>query len=137
MFWNIGSFEGRCAFINSCVNEFPKKRCYVKNKEESRRKNSRKYFLKGIEVCKKTFVNTLMISHSRIDVCLMKMETENFTDERGKNKSNQGFSEEKRAKVISHIKESYDERKTLRSMWQAYLQIETENPVSESYYKSK
>lgn len=137
MFWNIGTYEGRCAFINSCVNEIPKKRCYTKNKEESRRKNTRKYFLKGVEVCKITFVKTLMISNSRIDVCLMKMETENFTDERGRKRSYQGFSEEKRTKVISHIKESYSEGKTLRSMWQTFMNEHPDDKVSESYYKSK
>ncbi len=75
MFWNIGSYEGRCAFLNSCVNEIPKKRQYTKS-ENSRRKHSRKYYLKGVEVCKHAFVNTLKISNSRIDVSLHKMESE-------------------------------------------------------------
>lgn len=75
MFWNIGSYEGRCAFLNSCVNEAPKKKQYTKN-ENSRRKNTRRYYLKGVEVCKLTFVKTLQISNSRIDVSLAKMESE-------------------------------------------------------------
>lgn len=41
MFWNIGSYEGRCAFLNSCVNETPKKKQYTKS-ENSRRKNTRR-----------------------------------------------------------------------------------------------
>ena len=49
MFWSIGTYEGRCAFLNSCINEVPKKRQYTKN-EKSRRNNTRKYFLKGTEV---------------------------------------------------------------------------------------
>lgn len=54
MFWNIGSYEGRCAFLNSCVNEQPKRRTYTKS-DCSRRKMTRKYYLKGVEVCKTTF----------------------------------------------------------------------------------
>ena len=45
MFWNIGSYEGRCAFLNSCVNEAPKKKQYTKA-ETSRRKNTRRLVLK-------------------------------------------------------------------------------------------
>lgn len=45
MFWGIGTYEGRCAFLNSCINEVPKKRQYTKN-EKSRRNNTRKYYLK-------------------------------------------------------------------------------------------
>jgi hypothetical protein len=136
MFWNIGTYEGRCAFINSCVNEIPKKRCYTK-KEQSRRKNTRKYYLKGVEVCKIAFVRTLMISNSRIDVCLMKSESDSFADERGKNKSNAGFPEEKRLKVIAHIKQSYAEGKSLRGMWQSYTSDNPDDAVSETYYKSE
>lgn len=75
MFWSIGTYEGRCAFLNSCINEIKKKRQYTKN-VNSRRKMTRKYFLKGIEVCKIMFCKTLQISNSRIDVCLSKSESE-------------------------------------------------------------
>lgn len=114
MFWSIGSYEGRCAFLNSCVNEIPKKRTYTKNKEESRRKNTRKYYLKGVEVCKTTFTKTLMISNSRIDVSLQKMESENFSDERGKRKTgSKAFPDEKKEQVIRHIKHNYTPESSL------------------------
>lgn len=135
MFWNIGSYEGRCGFLNSCVNEAPKKRQYTKN-EDSRRKNTRKYFLKGVEVCKRTFTKTLQISNSRIDVSLKKVELERYTDERGKKRQGHGFSEEVRRGVINHIKSSYDSSSSgLRGMWNDYQENNPDNPVSESYYK--
>lgn len=137
MFWNIGSYEGRCAFLNSCVNELPKKRTYTKNKDTSRRKMTRKYFLKGVEVCKTTFTKTLMISNSRIDVSLQKMETENFNDERGKKKAGHGFSDEKKEKVIAHIKDNFMPDSSLRGLWGIYTASYPDDPVSESYYKSK
>ena len=137
MFWNIGSYEGRCAFLNSCVNELPKKRTYTKNKEASRRKMTRKYFLKGIEVCKTTFTKTLMISNSRIDVSLQKMESESFNDERGKKRAGHGFSDEKKEKVITHIKCHYQTDSSLRGLWVAYMTVWPDDPVSESYYKRK
>lgn len=137
MFWNIGSYEGRCAFLNSCVNEFSKKRTYTKNKEASRRKMTRKYFLKGVEVCKTTFTKTLMISNSRIDVSLQKMETEDFNDARGKKKAGHGFSDEKKEKVIMHIKDNYTPDASLRGLWGIYSATHPDDPVSESYYKSK
>lgn len=135
MFWNIGSYEGRCAFLNSCVNELPKKRTYTKNKESSRRKMTRKYFLKGVEVCKTTFTKTLMISNSRIDVSLQKMESETFNDERGKKKAGHGFSDEKKEKVIMHIKDNYAPDSSLRGLWGIYTSSFPDDPVSESYYK--
>lgn len=137
IFWNIGSYEGRCAFLNSCVNELPKKRTYTKNKDSSRRKMTRKYFLKGVEVCKTTFTKTLMISNSRIDVSLQKMETENFNDERGKKKAGHGFSDEKREKVVMHIKNNFGPESSLRGLWTIYTASNPNDPVSESYYKSK
>lgn len=135
MFWNIGSYEGRCAFINSTVNELPKKRTYTKNKEASRRKMTRKYFLKGQEVCKTTFTKTLMISNSRIDISLQKGEAESFNDERGKGRAGSGFSDEKKEKVISHIKDHYEPDSSLRGLWVLYQSQNPDDPVSESYYK--
>jgi hypothetical protein len=135
MFWNIGSYEGRCAFLNSCINEAPKKRCYTKNKETSRRKMTRKYYLKGVEVCKTTFVKTLKISNSRVDVCLQKMETENFNDQRGRKKAHIGFTQERKELVIEHIKETYEPDASLRGMHARYLEANPSEPVSESYYK--
>jgi hypothetical protein len=134
MFWSIGTYEGRCAFICSCVNETPKKRQYTKN-ETSRRKNTRKYFLKGFEICKSTFTKTLSISNSRIDVSLQKMETENFNDERGRKKASHGFSEEVKEAVILHIKTNFTQNSSLRGLWNLYTATNPDNPVSESYYK--
>lgn len=98
---------------------------------------TRKYFLKGVEVCKTTFTKTLMISNSRIDVSLQKMETENFNDERGKKKAGHGFSDEKKEKVIVHIKENFMPDSSLRGLWGIYTASYPDDPVSESYYKSK
>jgi hypothetical protein len=176
MFWSIGSYEGRCAFLNSCVNEAPKKKQYTKS-ENSRRRNTRRYtiltkahslmlpfncryFLKGVEVCKHTFVKTLQISNSRIDVSLQKMENEassrllyishisfcnhlihfyyrqqSFTDERGKKRSGHGFGEETKEAVIAHIKNNFNEDSSLRGLWNFYQTTHPECPVSESYYK--
>lgn len=136
MFWGIGTYEGRCAFLNSCVNEMPKKRQYTKA-AESRRHNTRKYYLKGVEVCKTTFVKTLRISNSRIDVSLHKMESENFTDERGKKRVGHGFSEETKEGVINHIKTNFTPSSSLRGLWNTYQATHPEQPVSESYYKSE
>lgn len=63
------------------------------------------------------------------------METENFTDERGKKKSKIGFSQERKEKVIEHIKDSFEPDSSLRGMWNSYMEINPEEPVSESYYK--
>lgn len=136
MFWGIGTYGGRCAFLNSCINEVPKKRQYTKN-EKSRRNNTRKYYLKGTEVCKTLFVKTLQISNSRIDVCLQKMESENFTDERGKKRLGHGFSDELKEQVIQHIKDNFRHDSSLRGLWNTYLALHPDHPVSESYYKSK
>jgi hypothetical protein len=136
IFWGIGTYEGRCAFLNSCVNELPKKKQYTKA-ATSRRKNTRKYYLKGVEVCKIAFTKTLRISNSRVDVCLQKMESENFTDERGKNRIGHGFSEEMKEGVINHIKNNFTNESSLRGLWNCYQATHPEQQVSESYYKSK
>lgn len=135
MFWGVGTFEGRCAFIHSCVNEIPKKRCYTKNKDNQKRKHTRKYYLKGVEVCKVTFIKTLMISSSRVDSSLAKTDKEVFIDKRGRNKSTLAFSNEKKQKVVNHIKNSYCPTHTLRGMWALYINTFPDDPVSESFYK--
>lgn len=96
---------------------------------------TRKYFLKGQEVCKTTFTKTLMISNSRIDVSLQKMEAESFNDERGKKRTGHGFSDEKKEKVIGHIKENHQTDSSLRGLWCSYQSQYPDDPVSESYYK--
>lgn len=96
---------------------------------------TRKYFLKGVEVCKTAFTKTLMISNSRIDVSLQKMETESFNDERGKKKAGHGFSHEKKERVIVHIKNNFQPESSLRGLWGIYMTEFPDDPVSESYYK--
>lgn len=135
MFWGVGTYEGRCAFIHSCVNEMPKKRCYTKNKDNQKRKNTRKYYLKGVEVCKVTFMKTLMISSSRVDSSLAKTDSEVFIDNRGKNKSTLAFSNEKKQLVVNHIKNSYCPTQSIRGMWVLYMETFPDDPVSESFYK--
>lgn len=76
-----------------------------------------------------------MISNSRVDVSLQKMETENFNDERGKKRSKIGFTQERKEKVIEHIKDSYGPESSLRGLWNGYMELNPEEPVSESYYK--
>ena len=134
-FWGVGTFEGRCVFINSCVNEIPKLRCYTKNKDNQKRKNTRKYYLKGVEVCKVTFLKTLMISKSRVDISLAKAETETFTDKRGKKKSPHAFSDQKNQLIVDHIKSTYRAESSLKVMWQNYMTTYPEDHVSESSYK--
>lgn len=78
-----------------------------------------------------------MISNSRIDVSLQKMETENFNDERGKKKAGHGFSDEKKERVILHIGDNYRSDSSLRGLWGIYMSTYPDDPVSESYYKRK
>lgn len=98
---------------------------------------TRKYFLKGFEICKTTFTKTLMISNSRIDVVLQKGDDDRLQDERGKKKAGHGFSEEKREKIISHIKDNFQPDSSIRGLWTVYMSSNPEDPVSESYYKRK
>ncbi len=136
----MGSFEGRCCFINSCVNEAPKKR--QTTKEPNKRKNSRKYYLKGQEVCKKTFCNTLKISGRTVDGSLQKAQMDDFTDLRGKAKKPNALSDEKIQEVIDHVnsfptsgRHLIDNSLTLKKMYDLY-KLGRENPVSESSYKN-
>lgn len=150
-FWNIGNYEGRCAYIHNCVNELPKKRNYAKN-PDSRRKFTRKYYLKGQEVCKITFLNTLQINSSRVNHSLKKQDDEIIVDKRGKASGGKNaLSEEKVDMVINHIasfpqvSNSTKSRNksgikyistdlTLNGMFNAYCDSHIE-PVSRSSYK--
>lgn len=78
-----------------------------------------------------------MISNSRIDVSLQKMESESFNDERGKKKAGHGFSDDRKEKVISHIRDNYLPESSLRGLWGSYTADYPFDPVSESYYKRK
>lgn len=78
-----------------------------------------------------------MISNSRIDVVLQKSDEDRYQDERGKKKAGHGFSEEKREKIISHIKDNFQPDSSIRGLWGLYTASNPEDPVSESYYKRK
>lgn len=78
-----------------------------------------------------------MISNSRIDVVLQKSDEDRYQDERGKKKAGHGFSEEKREKIISHIKDNFQPDSSIRGLWALYTSSNTDDPVSESYYKRK
>ncbi|XP_072397229.1 uncharacterized protein [Diabrotica undecimpunctata] len=97
-FWTIGTFAGRCAMINMCVKEIPKKRCYTKN-VNSRRKITRKYYCGDTEICKITFLKTLQINQKRIDIALKKCGNEFMVDLRGLKRG--GLNKVK--KVINHM----------------------------------
>lgn len=82
-FSSIGSHEGRCAVIVSCVIEIPKRRSYTKS--VSKRSITRKYKIFGQEVCKTALLRTLQISESRVIVALKKQEnSDTYADGRGK-----------------------------------------------------
>lgn len=144
MFWCMGTYEGRCCFINGNVNEIPKKRTYIKTPEkESRRKFTRKYYLKGIEVCKVAFCRTLHISSSRIDISLSKLESDSIGDQRGRGKKVNALSDERLEEILNHIASfpTSDGRHlsselTLRKMYHLYRE-QSDNPVSESSYKKQ
>jgi hypothetical protein len=84
-----------------------------------------------------------MISSSRIDISLSKLETESIDDRRGRGKKVNTLSEERLEEVLNHIASfpTSDGRHlssdlTLRKMYQLYRE-ESEFPVSESSYKKQ
>lgn len=80
-FWKAGSYEARCALLQGYVKEYHTKRSYTDN---SRRAFTRKYSIQNIEICKKTFLNTLNISQGRIDNAIIKYRNnETINDKRG------------------------------------------------------
>lgn len=149
-FWNIGTFEGRCALIGKCVVEVDKKRCYVKNKI-SRRSKSRQYYIENISVCKDTFLMTLQINHNRIRVALDQLKNDIILDKRGRSSwGRNDIDEERTNKIKDHIASfptyvsHYCRNQTdskylhlelnLAQMYQLYKDI-TEQPVSLTKYK--
>lgn len=80
-FWSAGSYEARCALLQSYVKESNKKRSYSL---QSKRLYTRKYYMRDKEICKKTLLNTLNISQARIDNALTKYRNnERVHDKRG------------------------------------------------------
>ena len=149
-FWNIGTFEGRCALLCKCVKEVEKKRCYTKNKV-SRRSKSRMYYIEDKHVCKEAFLNTLQINHNRIRVALSQMKDNIILDKRGRSSGGRNaISAERIKKIKEHIASfptyvsDYCRNQTdsrflhpdlnLTKMYQFYKETE-ELPVSLSKYK--
>lgn len=64
-----GSFESRCALIQSFVKQKPKARTYSYT---SKRTFTRLYTIGTVSDCKKLFLNTFAISQSQIDIALAK-----------------------------------------------------------------
>lgn len=150
-FWSIGTFEGRCALLMTCVTQKLKKRTYTKLHIKNRML-TRKYSIFGTIVCKKAFLRTLQISDSRVTTALRKqMYCDTYSDCRGKmsggsNAFPSAKKDEVRAhiasfpKYVSHYTRAQTESKFLRcdlnlsKMYALYRQ-DAEAPVSKSFYK--
>lgn len=102
-FWDIGTHEGRCALLVSCVKELPKKRSYTKIPSKST--VTRKYEIFGQEVCKVTFLRTLQINGSRVDLAKNKqMHADSYVDFRGHSAGGwNALSQSKEDEVCAHI----------------------------------
>ena len=79
VYWSLGDHSRQISYISGCVEVKSTKGTYVKG-HESRRKNSNVYKFtlitedgeKCVHVCKKTFTDTLGISHSHVERILEK-----------------------------------------------------------------
>lgn len=150
-FWGMGTFEGRCVLLNTCVKEINKKRTYTK-KEKSRRTKTRIYFIEDIQVCKETLLKTLQINQNRIRIALDQLKSDTtIKDKRGTKSGGKNAIDEKRiTEIIRHISSfptyvsHYCRQQTesrflspelnLRKMYSLYEEF-CENPVSLSKYK--
>ena len=125
-FWSIGTFEGRSAFLwgavsrqnvtdrDDLVDEVPRRR-RRRLRESSpsqqgppNRNTSRSfvytYHLESQIVCKKTFLRTFQIGHSRVGTALNKQANSNsFQDLRGRKPSKNKFDDEIQNDVKTHI----------------------------------
>ncbi|XP_041984293.1 uncharacterized protein LOC121736879 isoform X1 [Aricia agestis] len=79
-FWSAGSYEARFALLQGYVKENAKKRSYS---TKSKRMYTRKYCIQNVDVCKKTLLNTLAVSQSRVDIALKKNRNNEPIDKRG------------------------------------------------------
>ena len=150
-FWGMGSFEGRCVLLNTCVKEIGKKRTYTK-KKNSRRSKTRIYFIEDVQVCKETLLKTLQINANRIRIAIDQLKSNNtIKDKRGiKSGGRNAIEQERIEEIVKHIssfptyvshycREQTDSRflspdLNLRTMYSLY-QEQTENAVSLSKYK--
>lgn len=98
-FWDLKDLQSQNNFLANTVVVTNTQRVTVAN---SRKKNSRKYFLGDVQVCKAVFLNTLNISNKRINYCLNIKQKEKMCspDRRGRTTANK-VSEER----INNIKE--------------------------------
>ena len=169
-FWKLGNFDEQNMYVAGCVTVRPVKRRYTTHGGESRRMFSRVYEFTvplsadnedsplKVRVCKRTFVETLAISASRVDR-LLGNKVRNpvrLSDQRGRQKNARKVSEERLHFVREHIKsflaeESHYSRTenpaaqylsgdlTLAHMYRLYVQKCTEEeklPVKESFYRN-
>lgn len=86
MFWNIGTNLDQNAFINCCVSD--------QRSSQKEEISSRKFFLKGVEICEPTFTRTLMITSAQIDLSLQNEDSEEEVDPK--------------EKIVTHIKENFN-----------------------------
>ena len=169
-FWKLGNFDEQNMYVAGCVTVRPVKRRYTTHGGESRRLFSRVYEFTvplsadnedsplKVRVCKKTFVETLAISASRVDRLLGEKVRNpvRLSDQRGRQKNARKVSEERLHFVREHIKsfpaeESHYSRTenpaaqylsgdlTLAHMYRLYVQKCTEEeklPVKESFYRN-
>lgn len=86
-YWNSGNFSARLSIIRDNIIEHKVIRSYV-HSGSKKRTFTRRYFIAGVLVCKKTFLQTYQISASRVSLVLEKMrKQEDFTDNRGRTRA--------------------------------------------------
>ena len=117
-FWKLGNFDEQNMYVAGRVAVRPVKRRYTTHGGESRPMFSRVYEFTvplsadnedsplKVRVCKKTFVETLAISASRVDRLLGKKVRNpvRLSDQRGRQKNARKVSEERLHFVREHIK---------------------------------
>lgn len=67
LYWGMQNWHAQSNFIAQTVTLTVPERSYVTN---SRKKHTRTYRIDGVKVCKSVYLNTLSISHRRVDFCL-------------------------------------------------------------------
>lgn len=113
MFWNIGTNLDRNAFVNCCVSE--------NLKPSAEEIPTRKFFLKGVEICEPTFTKTLMITSDQIDSSLQ-----------GNEESDEEI--DPKEKVAAHIRGSFKIEPLLQFMCSNFVDENPDCPVSDDSY---
>ncbi|CAG9783437.1 unnamed protein product [Diatraea saccharalis] len=99
-YWAAGSYEARCALLQSFCKELEKSR-----NKSNKRTFTRKYYLKGVSVCKAAFLKTLSISQKPLDIALAKHRQQKpLLDKRGCTGGHNKITEAKSQEVINFIK---------------------------------